>query len=311
MDELLKIESVNISVEKGNRKNPVDLIELTDLGIHGDAHRGSWHRQVSMLDVVSIREFAEKNNLEINFGDFAENITTSGLKLQDVQVFDIFRNDKVELEVTQKGKQCHGKGCVIYNEVGDCIMPNEGLFLRVKRGGSLRPGDLLQYEEKIFKVMIITVSDRASQGLYFDRSGPRLEQISREFFDKSGRKCSIIREVIPDDPGKIENLVKNAVIEKYDLIFTTGGTGIGPRDGTPEVVKLLLDKEIPGIMEHIRIKYGNEKPNALLSRGVAGVKDTTLIFTLPGSEKAVIEYTGEIFKTVNHSMLMLHGLGDH
>ena len=311
MENLIKIESVNISREKGKRKNPVEFIELSDLGILSDAHQGRWHRQVSMLGLENIRMFARENNREINFGDFAENITVSGIGLIHAQVFDVFRNEKVELEVTQIGKQCHGKGCEIYNEVGDCIMPREGIFLRVKKGGKLKPGDHLHYHEKIFRVMIITVSDRASEGIYEDLSGPRIARISRNFFSEKGRKSSLHREVIPDDPGRIENSVKKAVNDNYDLIFTAGGTGIGPRDFTPEVIRPLLDKDIPGIMEMIRIKYGMEKPNVLLSRSIAGVIGTSLVYTLPGSEKAVTEYAGEIFKTVNHSLMMLHGLSDH
>ena len=95
------------------------------------------------------------------------------------------------------------------------------------------------------------------------------------------------------------------------MIFTTGGTGIGPRDFTPEVVKTVMDKEIPGIMELIRIKYGQEKPNALLSRGVAGVMGNSLIYSLPGSVKAVNEYMSEITKTLQHLIFMLFGLDVH
>jgi len=96
-----------------------------------------------------------------------------------------------------------------------------------------------------------------------------------------------------------------------DLIITTGGTGIGPRDITPEVVKPLLTKEIPGIMEQIRVKYGTKNPRALLSRGVAGAMGNTLIYTLPGSVKAVHEYMAEIVKTMEHTFYMLYGIDKH
>ena len=97
----------------------------------------------------------------------------------------------------------------------------------------------------------------------------------------------------------------------YNIIFTTGGTGIGPRDITVETIIPLLTKEIPGIMEYIRVKYGSEKPNALLSRGVAGLIGTTLIYTLPGSVKAVNEYMEEIFKTLMHALQMIYGIDSH
>jgi molybdenum cofactor synthesis domain-containing protein len=96
-----------------------------------------------------------------------------------------------------------------------------------------------------------------------------------------------------------------------DVVFTTGGTGIGPKDFTPEVVKSYIDMEIPGIMESIRMKYGLEKPNALLSRGVAGVMDETLLYALPGSVKAVNEYMTEITNTLQHLIFMLHALDVH
>ena len=99
--------------------------------------------------------------------------------------------------------------------------------------------------------------------------------------------------------------------EVSDIIFTTGGTGIGPRDITVETVRPLLTKEIPGIMEFIRVKYGTENPGALLSCGVAGLIDRCLIYTLPGSVKAVNEYMSEITKTLGHTFLMLHGIDKH
>jgi molybdenum cofactor synthesis domain-containing protein len=311
MEKRIKVVSVNISHEKGTRKNPIDFIELTEIGIPEDAHRGKWHRQVSMLGIDSIEAFSRQHHRAIGYGEFAENITVSGMELKQAQVFDTFRNATVELEITQIGKKCHGKNCVIFTEIGDCIMPKEGVFLRVIQGGKLQPGDQLQYFQKIFRIKVITVSDRASAGIYEDRSGPLIAKLCEGFFMKNNRKCSVQREIIPDDPFQIETQVKKAFIDKFDLIFTTGGTGIDPRDVTPEVVRSLLDKEIPGIMELIRMKYGMEKPNVLLSRSVAGVMGTSLVYTLPGSEKAVTEYTEEIFKTVNHSLMMLHGLGDH
>ena len=114
-----------------------------------------------------------------------------------------------------------------------------------------------------------------------------------------------------DNPEKLKALLLKSKEDKTDLIFTTGGTGIGPRDFTPDVVKPFLDKEIPGIMEMIRLKYGAEKPNALVSRSIAGVMDKSLVFTLPGSIKAVNEYLPEIFKSMMHMIYMLHGLDKH
>ena len=121
----------------------------------------------------------------------------------------------------------------------------------------------------------------------------------------------IVNRLIPDDSHKLEELLNKAKEELVDIVITTGGTGIGPRDFTPDVVKSVLDKEIPGIMEMIRMKYGAEKPAALTSRSVAGVMGKSLVFTLPGSVRAVNEYMAEICKSLMHLVYMLHGLDTH
>ena len=95
------------------------------------------------------------------------------------------------------------------------------------------------------------------------------------------------------------------------MILTLGGTGVGPRDVTPETITPLCDKLVPGIMEAIRIKFGMAKPRALLSRGIAGVTGKTLIYTLPGSVRAVEEYVQEILATMEHLIYMVHGLDAH
>ncbi len=161
-----------------------------------------------------------------------------------------------------------------------------------------------------FEVLIITLSDRAYKGEYQDLSGPRIKEKLEEFFRVEEWDSDIRVLLIPDDADTLQKLVTDAG-KSSDLIFTTGGTGIGPRDITVETVKPLLTKEIPGIMEFIRIKYGTEKPNALLSRGVAGITGKSLIYTLPGSLKAVDEYMTEIIKTLKHTFLMQYGIDSH
>jgi len=161
-----------------------------------------------------------------------------------------------------------------------------------------------------FRITVITLSDRASSGGYADLSGPRVAELISGFFSSTGTGCSVISILIPDDASALTEELKKAQ-GSSDIIFTTGGTGIGPRDITVETVKPLLTKEIPGIMEYIRVKYGTEKPNALLSRGVAGLIGNCLIYTLPGSLKAVNEYMEEILKTLQHTLFMLHGIDKH
>lgn len=165
-------------------------------------------------------------------------------------------------------------------------------------------------KEISLKIFVITLSDRASKGEYEDRSGPRIREHLESYFKSLGWNYNIFSTIIPDDPVLLKDKITHSSSE-FDLIFTTGGTGIGPRDITPEVVKPILDKEIPGIMEMIRIKYGMEKPNALLSRGVAGLIGNSIIFTLPGSLKAVNDYMTEIMKTLEHLIYMQRGIDAH
>jgi molybdopterin adenylyltransferase len=310
-DQPITVVSVNISEKKGTIKKPVPSITLDKLGVKGDAHSGPWHRQVSLLAEESITKFSATAGRTINYGEFAENITTLGIAVHHTNPLDRFTIGNVELEVTQIGKKCHGDSCNIFKEVGNCVMPKEGIFCRVVSQGTIKAGDAISYSPRIFKILVITLSDRASAGDYEDRSGPVIGDRVQEYFDTLKWKYAISRQLIPDDPEMLRKILAQAKAAKTDIIFTTGGTGIGPRDFTPDVVKPLLDKEIPGIMELIRYKYGQEKPNALLTRAIAGVMGSSLVYTLPGSVKAVEEYTEEIFKTLKHSIYMLNGLDLH
>jgi len=161
-----------------------------------------------------------------------------------------------------------------------------------------------------FKALVVTLSDRAYSGEYEDLSGPYVKERLAEFFNAQGWIIDINLKLIPDDSLTLKELLKSAD-NIYNIIITTGGTGIGPRDITVETVKPLLLKEIPGIMEFIRIRYGTEKPNALLSRGVAGIIGNSLIYTLPGSVRAVEEYMVEILKTLKHTIYMQYGIDTH
>lgn len=163
----------------------------------------------------------------------------------------------------------------------------------------------------ILRVQVITISDRASRGEYEDRSGARISELVRHFFAGQDRDVGLDRVIVPDEPDRIRQEVKKAVKAGTDIIFTSGGTGIGPRDLTPETVRPMLDKEIPGIMELVRVKYGMDKPHAVLSRSLAGVIGTSLIFCLPGSVRAVNEYLDELFPILNHTLKMVHGIDDH
>ena len=143
----MKIVSIATSKKKGTRKTPADEAFISkDHGLEGDAHAGKWHRQVSFLSSESIDE-ARRQGLEVSFGDFAENIATTGVDWKTLPIGTRVRlGDTVVVEITQIGKECHNK-CAIYYKAGDCIMPREGVFARVLAEGTIRCGDQIQIEQ--------------------------------------------------------------------------------------------------------------------------------------------------------------------
>lgn len=305
------VTSVNISTEKGTPKQSVPEITLDHQGISGDAHAGPWHRQVSLLSSEDIETFSCQMDKAIDAGAFAENITTQGLDLGKVAILDQIRSNDVLLEVTQIGKHCHGDGCAIFREVGKCVMPKQGIFTRVIEPGTLRPGAAIEHIERPLRIMIITLSDRASAGHYEDRSGPKASEVLASHFEGTRWHLSLETQIMPDDSEKLKAQLHTAVSQRFDAVFTLGSTGLGPRDIAPETVAALCDKTFSSVMEFIRIKYGTDIPSALISRGIAGVADQTLIYTLPGSVRAVEQYLAEILKTLEHTIGMLHGLDWH
>lgn len=135
-----KVVAVCTSAAKGERKTPVAEVFLKEQhGIEGDAHAGPWHRQVSLLASESIAKM-QAQGLDVDCGDFAENITTTGIDLPALPIGCQMRIGEATVEVTQIGKECHNR-CAIYYQAGDCVMPKEGIFVKVLAGGRITPGD--------------------------------------------------------------------------------------------------------------------------------------------------------------------------
>ena len=139
-----RIVAVSTSRRKGQKKSNLSEGELLeDKGFEGDAHAGDWHRQVSLLAMESINKIRDKG-MDVAPGDFAENITTSGIEIWQLELGTrLAVGGEAELEITQIGKECHDR-CAIYHQVGDCVMPREGIFARVLRGGKVKPGDTIR-----------------------------------------------------------------------------------------------------------------------------------------------------------------------
>lgn len=137
------ITAICISAQKGTPKRPVSgALFIQDHGLENDAHAGAWHRQVSLLSLEKVEEFRKRGAI-VNFGDFGENLVISGIDCASLPVGTLLRAKDALLEITQIGKECHTH-CAIYHSMGECIMPTQGVFARVLRGGSVSPGDSLE-----------------------------------------------------------------------------------------------------------------------------------------------------------------------
>lgn len=141
---MAEIIGINISEQKGVPKKTIESGEfIVDFGLKGDAHGGNWHRQVSFLGQESIDKMTALGIKGLCTGKFAENITTQGIELYTLPIGTKLKIADVEFEVTQIGKECHQK-CAIYNKVGNCIMPTEGIFAKVMKGGIIKTGDKIE-----------------------------------------------------------------------------------------------------------------------------------------------------------------------
>ena len=143
---MAKVLAVCVSEEKGTQKKEMDRVFVRpDHGLQGDAHAGTWHRQVSLLARESVDKVQRNISFLLEHGAFAENILTEGITLYELPVGTRLQVGEALMEVTQIGKECH-KDCAIRQQIGDCVMPREGIFARVLMGGAVRPGDPVTVE---------------------------------------------------------------------------------------------------------------------------------------------------------------------
>ena len=298
-----KINAICISEKRGTTKKSVESAKfITEFGILSDAHAGNWHRQVSFLGQSEIDAFKARG-AQVNSGSFGENIIAEGFIFKNLPLGTRLRCGNVFFEITQIGKECHSH-CTIYQQMGDCIMPREGVFARVLHGGTIKIGDNLELAEKIpLDAAIITMSDRSFHGMRDeDVSGDKCEEI----LSKSGYNV-VFRTVLPD----IKKFLVEKLIELADegigLIVTTGGTGFAIRDITPEATLEVCTRLAPGIPEAMRNFSMQITGRAMLSRAVAGIRKRSLIVNLPGSPKAVDECLNFILPQLQHGIEILRG----
>jgi len=303
------VKAICISEKTGEQKTPIEsAIFRVDHGIEGDAHGGDWHRQVSLLAESDIETIREKGLDDLADGAFAENVILSGMDLNSCGLGTKLRlGDDVVLSISQIGKVCHTR-CRIFYLAGDCIMPRLGVFARVESGGTVRPGDRAEIVEAVprqtLQAVVLTISDRCSRGEAEDTAGPATAKL---LTDSLG--ANIYRtEILPDDKAAIAARLKHySDGHSIDLVLAVGGTGFAPRDVTPEVAGEVIDRLTPGLDEAMRTASAAKTPHAMLSRAVSGIANSTLIITLPGSERAATENLQAVLPALGHGLEKLRG----
>ena len=301
-----KIVGICTSEKRGTVKTEqkeVNLIE--NWGLEGDAHGGSWHRQVSLLSYEKIQNFREKG-ADVALGAFGENLIIEGYDFRDLPVGTRFRIGDAILEMTQIGKNCHSH-CEIYKRMGDCIMPREGVFAEVVKGGHIKVGDEVEKlpldENRPFTAAVITLSDKGSRGEREDKSGPEAVSLAEE-------AGYIVKEslLLPDEKETLKKELKRLADQRQiNVVFTTGGTGFSERDVTPEATIEVCNRMASGIAEAIRNYSMTITPRAMFSRSVSGIRGKTLIVNLPGSPKAVKEVLEFLLPHLAHGLGVLRG----
>ena len=301
-----KVIAICISDVRGIQKIPQGSAFFEKgWGIQGDAHGGNWHRQVSLLGAEKIEQFNAKG-AGVKPGAFGENLVVEGFDFRALPVGTMLRCGSVLLELTQIGKECRSH-CEIFKKMGDCIMPREGVFARVLEPGAIRIGDEMVLEPRTsprpWQAAVITLSDKGVSGQREDKSGPAIAQRLTE------QGYEVLEQLILSDESDPlrQHLIRLADQRQPDLILTTGGTGFGPRDNTPEAVLAVADRNAPGIAEAIRAASLAITPRAMLSRGVSVIRGKTLIITLPGSPKACMESMDVFLEVIPHGLELLRG----
>ena len=300
------LKGICVSKKRGTKKVEVaEAMLVENYGIEGDAHAGNWHRQVSLLSLEKIEAFREKG-AQVSFGDFGENLIIDGFDFRSLPVGTIFTIGDAVLKMTQIGKECHTH-CQIYQTMGECIMPREGVFAVVLKGGQIRNGDTVEMvpvpSDAPLTAAVITLSDKGSKGEREDKSGPVIVKMLEE----AGYEI-IESNILPDEQKLLENeLIRLSDQRQVNLILTTGGTGFSERDRTPEATMTVATRLAPGIAEAIRAGSMKITKRAMLSRETSVIRNKTLIVNLPGSPKAVAESLEMVIDQLDHGIKILLG----
>ena len=299
-----KIKSIYTGSRKGELKKRVGQANLREnYGIIGDAHAGAGERQISLLAEESIARLRGRDE-KVGAGNLMENLRTTGIELTSLLVgtkLEVGRT--VLLEISEIGKHS-GKPIKVFAMPEGCLLPLNGVFAKVLRGGTVREEDRIEIvADTPITAGILIISDRSSRGERPDKTGPLIKECLNEL------KITPVRyKIIPDEEEYI-SLVLSSWTDQggVDLILTSGGTGFFSRDVTPEATKRILDKDVPGLSEMMRTEGAKSTKRAYLSRGVAGIRKKTLIINLPGNPQGARESMKIVSPLLNHAIRVMKG----
>lgn len=278
---------------------------IPGLGIDGDWHAGQGHRPVSLLAEEDLHSLT---NGKWRPGTYSENIICRDLPLATLGVGTRLRlGNNVILTISQIGKHFHQPERV-ERISGEYLMAHAGVFATVEEAGEISPGDTIEVIEEVPRsipqAVIITVSDRCFRGETVDTAGPAVADLLRHELQAHIQHI----DLVPDEKDAISEMLQ-CYCDQYsiDLLVTAGGTGPAPRDITPEATSAVVERPTPGFDEAMRQASLAKTPTAILSRGTSGIRGSTFIINLPGSERGAVENLEAIIKALPHGIKKLRG----
>ncbi len=299
------VKNICVSDRPGLKK-PVERAALTaGSGIAGDWHAALGHRPISLLAEEDLYSLA---NGKWRPGTFSENILCRDLPLATLGVGTRLRlGESAILTISQIGKHFHQPQHV-ERITGEYLMAHAGVFATVEEAGQIFPNDTIEVLEVIPRAVpqavVITVSDRCHRGETVDSAGPAVAELLRRELGAHIQH----REIVPDEREAISEALQR-YCDRYsiDLLVTAGGTGPAPRDITPEATRAVIERPTPGFDEAMRLASLAKTPTAILSRGTSGIRGSTFIVNLPGSERGAVENLEAIIKALPHGIKKLRG----
>ncbi len=299
------IQHICMSDRPGLKHPAATASLIAGAGIDGDWHAGLGHRPISLLAEEDLQSLAKG---KWRPGTFSENIVCRDLPLATLGVGTRLRlGNTAILSISQIGKHFHQPDQV-ERITGKYLMAHAGVFASVEQDGEVFPNDTIEVLEEVPRskpqAVVITVSDRCFRGETVDTAGPAVADLLRNELQAHIQNI----DLVADDKEAISEMLQR-YCDQYsiDLLVTAGGTGPAPRDITPEATSAVVERPTPGFDEAMRQASLAKTPTAILSRGTSGIRGSTFIINLPGSERGAVENMEAIINALPHGIKKLRG----